>query len=100
MATSTDFYEIALQRKRQHGCILISILLMAIIITMLIIFNKDVLNYWHSIIDPYYYPPEWDHKMIMTTMMNDNNNDNDDDYTYDDYQQLRQEIIDYQINNN
>ena len=70
MATSTDFYEIALQRKRQHGCTLISILFMAIIITMLIIFNKEVFDYWHSIMDPYYYPPEWDNNQMAIMMMN------------------------------
>ncbi|KAH9511058.1 hypothetical protein DERF_009540 [Dermatophagoides farinae] len=98
MATSTDFYEIALQRKRQHGCTLISILFMAIIITMLIIFNKEVFDYWHSIMDPYYYPPEWDHNQMAIMMMNNGDENNNQDYTYDDYIQLQQENVDYQMN--
>lgn len=34
-----DFYEIGLQRKRQHGCALISVLIIAIIVTVVMVID-------------------------------------------------------------
>lgn len=34
-----DFYEIGLQRKRQHGCALISVLIIAIIVTVIMVID-------------------------------------------------------------
>lgn len=79
-----DFYEIGMHRRRQHGCVLISVLIIAIIVTLLMMFHQEVVEYWHSVTDPYYYPPEWDRIEIPSQ-----------DYTFEDYVERQQELDDY-----